>query len=220
MIQPDKIIRSDRKTLAVCISPLGEVTVRAPKHCDTARIFAFLQAKEGWIVRQKAKTAGAGMRLPPDNLDGFAFLLLGEEYTISLCEGREIRLDTERCTICLPERQARERLVKWLKENAKRILGALTEETAARMGVSYKSVRITGAKTRWGSCSGENAIGYSFRLLYAPKDVIGYVVAHELAHTRQKNHSPRFWREVEKYESEWKKKRAWLRSHAYLMEIF
>lgn len=220
MIQPDKIIRSNRKTLAVCISPFGEVTVRAPKTCDTARIFAFLEAKEKWILRQKAKTAGAGMRLPPENLHGFTFLLLGRDCRILLHGGRDIRFDRDTGSLYLPERNARARLQKWLKENALRIFTEATENAAKRMGVSYKSVRVTSAKTRWGSCSGENAVRYSFRLLYAPKEVIEYVVVHELAHTKQKNHSPKFWREVEKFDPAWRQKRAWLKTHAYLMEIF
>jgi hypothetical protein len=91
---------------------------------------------------------------------------------------------------------------------------------AKEMGVSYRSITITSAKTRWGSCSGENALRYTFRLLYCPKEIIDYVVVHELAHTLQHNHSKQFWQVVERYIPDWKTRRKWLKDHGILMEIF
>lgn len=88
------------------------------------------------------------------------------------------------------------------------------------MGTQYKYARVNSARGRWGSCSGENGIHYSFRLLYAPKDVVEYVVVHELAHTKYKNHSKTFWAEVAAYVPDWKVRRAWLKAHGALMEVF
>ena len=128
--------------------------------------------------------------------------------------------DSEKDVIYLPENNPKERLIKWLKNNAQRIFTSVTAHTAARMDASYKSVTVTSARGRWGSCSGDNALHYSFRLIYAPKDVIEYVAVHELAHTKHKNHSKAFWTEVEKYVPDWKIKRKWLKLHGGLMEIF
>ena len=128
--------------------------------------------------------------------------------------------DGERNGLHLPQNNARERLVQWLKENAKRIFADVTEQKAKQMQTSYKSVSVSSARTRWGTCSCDNAVRYTFRLLYAPKDVIEYVVVHELAHTKHKNHSAAFWREVERYVPDWKQKRKWLKTHGILMQIF
>ncbi len=219
-INPDKIIRSRRKTLAITVDPFGRVTVRAPLHCSEARIFAFLAEKEGWILKQKSKAVGAGICLPPENLDGYTFLLLGKAHMIFLTNAQNVRYDNLTNTIYLPEKNARERLVKWLKENAERILTSVTREWASRMGTAYKSVKITSARSRWGSCSGMNEIRYSFRLIYAPKDVIEYVAVHELSHTVEKNHSKAFWAVVTRHIPDWKIKRNWLKTHGGLMEIF
>ncbi len=219
-INPDKIIRSRRKTLAITVDPFGRVTVRAPLHCSEARIFAFLQEKESWIVKQKTAMAGAGICLPPENLDGYTFLLLGKTHQIRLIDGLKICYDQENHVIELPRQNARERLIKWLKENAKRILSAVTKEWAAHMGTAYNAVKVTSARGRWGSCSGKDDIHYSFRLIYAPKDVIEYVVVHELSHTVEKNHSKAFWAVVTRYIPDWKVKRNWLKTHGGLMEIF
>ncbi len=160
------------------------------------------------------------MRLPPENLNGYEFLLLGKTCKIRLINERYIRFQREENVLYLPEKNARKRLILWLKENAERIFTQTSLETAKRMGVAFQSVKISSARTRWGSCSRENEIRYSFRLLYAPKEVINYVTIHELAHIRHKNHSPAFWREVEKYAPDYKARRKWLKEHGILMEIF
>lgn len=219
-VEPDKIIRSRRKTLAITVDSFARVIVRAPLHCSEARIFAFLEEKKGWILKQKEKMKGAGICLPPENLDGYTFLLLGKNHIIRLTDEKLVRYDEEERVVYLPESNARETLVVWLKTNAKRILAELTAQTAALMGVQYRYARVNSAKSRWGSCSGENGIHYSFRLLYAPKEVIEYVVVHELAHTKHKNHSSAFWAEVEKGVPDWKEKRKWLSDHRFLTEIF
>ena len=219
MIKPDKIIRSNRKTLSLSVDFFGRLIVRAPRRCSLIRIFAFIQEKEDWIYRKKAQMKGAGISLPPENLDGYNLLLLGKPCKISLTDERYVRYDTENHRLYLPKTNAKTRLQKWLKENAKRILADLTQTTASRMGTSYKSVGISSAKTRWGSCAADNAIRYTFRLLYAPKEVIEYVVVHELSHTKHKNHSAYFWTEVTKYCPNWQRHRAWLKQHGILMEI-
>ena len=160
------------------------------------------------------------MRLPPENLDGYTFLLLGKDCTICLTEDKFVRYDGENNRLYLPQTNAKARLIEWIKDNAKRILTNVTQTKAKEMDVTFKSVSITSARTRWGSCSGTNAIHYSFRLLYAPKEVVEYVVIHELAHVRHKNHSRSFWLEVEKYCPAWKIHRAWLKKNGALMHIF
>ena len=219
MIQPDQIIRSNRKNLSLSIDVFGRLIVRAPKHCRDERIFAFIREQESFILRQKAKMQGAGMRLPSENLDGYALTLLGKSCVITLTDDNFVRYDGENNRLFVPKTNAKLRLTKWLKENAERILAQATAKAAMEMGVTYKSISVTSAKTRWGSCSGKDAIHYSFRLIYAPKAVVEYVVYHELAHVRHKNHSVHFWREVEKYCPNWRTHRAWLKQNAYLMEV-
>ncbi len=220
MIRPDKIIRSKRKTLAVVIDHFGKVTVRAPLGCDEKRIFAFLQEKERWILRKKAQMEGVGMCLPPQNLEGYCFLLLGKNCKITLTDESKISFDEKEYTIYLPKLDSRRRLVKWLKENAKRIFVKVSNAQAKKMGVQPKSISITSAKTRWGSCSGTNAVRFSFRLLYADNDLIEYVVTHELAHVKHKNHSKAFWQEVERYIPNWRERRQRLKALGAYMEVF
>ncbi len=220
MIEPYKLIRSARKTLSISIDPLGRLIVRAPTRYSERRIYDFLQKKQSWILRKQAQRTGAESRLPTEKLDGFSFLYLGEPHVISLYGGKKVRFDESGKRFFVPQENAKDKLVKWLKAEAKKRFLTWTEEEAAKMGATFKSVGVSSAKTRWGSCSADNFIRYSFRLLYAPESVVRAVIAHELAHTRVKNHSAVFWAELEKYEPEYKQKRKWLKDHAYLMEIF
>ena len=220
MIQPSEIIRSSRKTLAITIDSFGRLIVRAPLRCSEQRINAFLQEKEGWIVRKIAERKGAGIELPPENLHGYSFMLLGKKCKIAVVDTPKVGYDRENGVVYLPTKNPKERLVNWLKDNAKRIFTQVAFDTAKRMGVTYQSVGVTSARGRWGSCSGKNAIHFSFRLIYAPKDVIEYVVVHELAHTKHHDHSKAFWAEVAKFVPDWKQKRAWLKTHGGLMEVF
>ena len=218
MIVPDRIIRSERRTLAVSLDAFGRVTVRAPKNCADERIFSFLQDKQDWICRHKAKCQANAVALPTENLDGFTFLLLGAPCRVVLVEQKQVRFENQ--TVYLPKKDSKKRLVAWIKENAKRIFTLAVERKAKETGLCYQSVSVTSARGRWGSCSAQNALRFSFRLLYAPKTVIEYVIVHELAHSLHKNHSRAFWNTVLKYEPNYKEKRRWLKDHAALMEIF
>ena len=220
MIKPDEIIRSNRKTLAIAIDPFGRLIVRAPKTCSLERIFHFISQKEQWILQKQAQMAGAGMRLPPEDLNGYVFMLLGKECEIILTDKRNVLFDEKNYTLYLPTKNAKQRLIKWLKENAKRIFTIVTERKAQEMGVSFQSVELSSAKGKWGSCSYDNKIRYVYRLIYAPREIIEYVVVHELSHVKHKNHSKAFWAEVAKHEQNWKEKRKWLKTHGYLLELF
>ncbi len=179
-----------------------------------------MQAHERWILKKQAQRRGAGIDLPPESLDGYTFLLLGEKTTVFLCAGKKIGYDGENKRLYVPEEDGRKRLVKWLKENALRIFTDVTQRESANMGATFRSVAISSARKRWGSCSYDDKIRYTFRLLYCPKEIVRYVVVHELAHTWHKDHSARFWREVERYDPAWKTHRAWLKEHGGLLEIF
>lgn len=217
MITPDVILRSKRKTIALEIDGFGKLTVRAPLRCKEELIFAFLQQKEGWILRKKAERAAANVQPEPQNLDGYRLLILGKETQITLYDGNRICLDEQR--LYLPRKNSKKRLIAWLKTNAQRILEETAQCQAQRMRVSYQSLTVGTARGRWGSCTKDNRLRFTFRLLFAPKEVVEYVVIHELAHILQKNHANAFWRIVETYCSQYQRHRAWLKTHGGWMEI-
>lgn len=81
------------------------------------------------------------------------------------------------------------------------------------MGISYGRISMRNQKTRWGSCSSDGNLNFNCRLLYVPLELLDYVVVHELAHRRYMNHSPEFWREVERYMPDYRERRASLKRY-------
>ncbi len=87
---------------------------------------------------------------------------------------------------------------KCLRQEAKRVLPEKVAQLAKEWGFQYKSVKIQSSKTRWGSCSSTKNINLSFYLLQLPECFVDFVILHELCHTREMNHGPRFWEELDR----------------------
>ena len=220
MIVPDEIYRSARKTLSILVDATGRLIVRAPLRCSEARILAFIEKKSAWIKARQERAEKIRDFLPKKELNGFQFSLLGKLCKIEKTSEKRLRFDATQNVLYLPSVSDEDVIVRWLKKYAKEIFAQSTFAWASKMNASYKAVGVSSAKKRWGSCSANNTLRFSFRLIYAPKDIIDYVVVHELAHTFHKNHGKLFWVMVKRYCPDWKIKRKWLKDHGYLMEIF
>lgn len=109
-----------------------------------------------------------------------------------------------------PLSEAEQRLYR---DKAREIYEQKVSYYAQMMGVSYGRIAIRDQKTRWGSCSGEGNLNFNWRLIFAPAGVLDYVVVHELAHRKEMNHSPRFWRVVEDTMPEYRKYQKWLKEN-------
>ncbi|MBD3157117.1 DUF45 domain-containing protein [Candidatus Peregrinibacteria bacterium] len=105
------------------------------------------------------------------------------------------------------------------KKRARSYFKKRLNDYAEHYGYTYGAMRLSGAKTRWGSCSADNTIRLNWKLMFADPRVIDYVVVHELVHTRYKNHQKKFWSAVACIHPSYKEDRAWLKDHAYLLSI-
>ena len=85
------------------------------------------------------------------------------------------------------------------------------------MGVTYGKITIRNQKTRWGSCSKTGNLNFNCLLMLAPPQVLDAVVVHELAHRKEMNHSPRFYREIEKVYPEYEKWNRWLKENGAIL---
>ena len=105
------------------------------------------------------------------------------------------------------------RVTRYLKKQAKADLTRAVNRHAETLGVDYKSISVKDTRSRWGSCTSDGQLSFSWRLVMAPPKVLDYVAAHECAHILEMNHSPRFWAHVTRCVPDWKRHRAWLRTH-------
>jgi len=104
------------------------------------------------------------------------------------------------------------RIQDWLKLEARREIGRRAHEKAEMIGKKIRRISLKDTKTRWGSCSPSGCLSFTWRLIFAPPHVIDYVVAHEVAHMKELNHSPRFWRIVSQLTRHEKSARHWLQN--------
>lgn len=105
------------------------------------------------------------------------------------------------------------RVADYLKREAKRELEAASRRYAERLGVKIKRITVRDQSSRWGSCSTTGALSFSWRLILAPAFVLDYLAAHEVCHLVEMNHSPRFWRLVERLYPNYERAKAWLDVH-------
>jgi predicted metal-dependent hydrolase len=105
------------------------------------------------------------------------------------------------------------RVLRFLKKQARADLTRAVKRHTATLGVVYKSLSVKDTRSRWGSCTHDAQLSFSWRLIMAPPEVLDYVAAHECAHILEMNHSPQFWAQVAKCCPDWKRHRAWLRAH-------
>ena len=119
----------------------------------------------------------------------------------------------------LSEWQLQERVRIWFQAEARRVFAERLDWYAARLGVQYRALALSSAGTRWGSCTVEGNIRLNWRLIHYALPLIDYVVAHELAHLKEMNHSPRFWATVETVYPDYEGAKAALRKRSQEMPV-
>ena len=109
--------------------------------------------------------------------------------------------------------------VKEFRQHARWMLAQKTWQWAQKMQVTYGKLTIRQQATRWGSCSGRGNLNFNWKLVLVPEDLVDYVVVHELAHRKEMNHSPRFWKLVEEQLPDYRERRKRLREYETEIEI-
>jgi predicted metal-dependent hydrolase len=217
----DQIIRTKRKTIAIIIHQDGRVIVRAPLKTPERLIRGFVDRKSGWINEKKALALQRPALPIRKFADGEKFPLLGRQIQLRLVENQKaaLILQTEFNLSRKALPQALEVFEKWYKAYALQILSERVQYFSAQHAIPYQKIRISSARTRWGSCSPHGVLSFTWRLVMAPLEVIDYVVIHELAHIRIKNHSMVFWVEVARLMPEYKKRKDWLKKNGRLLTL-
>jgi predicted metal-dependent hydrolase len=200
--------RSSRRSIGFMIDDDG-LRVTAPKRITLAEIDSAIRAKQRWIIakllERGERQAQRQERAPIAWVDGAELPYMGGDITLRLQEAPRSRCEfdpvlrvlTVGVVPGLSEWQLQERVKLWFQAEAKRVFAERLDVYAEKLGVSYASMALSSAGTRWGSCTVEGNIRLNWRLVHFALPLIDYVVAHELAHLLEMNHSPRFWATVE-----------------------
>lgn len=185
----------------------GRVTLSMPLRAREADALAFVRDQEGWIRKTLATlprvdAVGYGASLPFE----------GRMLTLTPGAGRAVKLEGDSLLIPGDPAQVATRVAAFLKIRARDRLAAASDHYSAALGRPYSSLTLRDTRSRWGSCTAEGGLMYSWRLIMAPPSVLDYVVAHEVAHLDQMNHSPAFWAVVTRLYPGYQTPRRWLKT--------
>lgn len=211
------LIRTNRRSIALILDCNGDLTVRSPRHMSKREIDAFVLSKQDWIFKKQQEILSREAYLPITAEDGSTMLYLGNSYKITKTNTGTVMLDGTQ--LLIPYSFITDDLIAWYKREALPIFRERVDYYANLMGVSYSALKLSGAKTRWGSCSAKDSLNLSWRLILCPPSVIDYVVVHELSHITHKDHSTLFWARVASILPDYKKERNWLKDNGKIMEI-
>jgi len=208
--------------MALIIERDGRLTVRAPFRATDETIQQFVKRKAKWILKKQEDVKAYYPRfVPKEYVNGEGFWYLGNIYKLQLADEKKpllylngnfqlARVAIDKSPIVFE---------RWYREQSHRIISERVQWYSAKYGYSYKQIKITSARTRWGSCSERDTLSFAWRLVMAPVPVIDYVTVHELVHLQVKNHSKKFWAKVAVIMPDYKQKIEWLEKNGHLLNL-
>lgn len=216
--------RSSRRTrVTLTIERDRSVVVHAPNHASDEAVSRIVEAKRHWIyekTRHRQKYTDHPHPPGKELVNGESALYLGRSYRIEIVDEQteSIRFDQR---FLIPASRAPHKkgaMREWYISRAKERIIPRVVKQARELGVTFGQARIVENRYRWGSCTVRDNINLNWRLIKAPIFVVDYVVAHELAHLLEPNHTPRFWNIVKTQVPNMDKARDWLRKNGQLLE--
>lgn len=215
--------RSARRSFALQVDHRG-ARVAVPLRTPLGEVERFVHSHGRWLLDRLQARAAARPAPALELVDGATVPLFGRALTLRVREGRITRwrpLTDDREELLLPTTVDPLRaLLRALQARALAWYRGRVEEYCHRLGLPVPAVRLSNARTRWGSCSSRSGIRLHWRLVHLPPALIDYVVAHEVAHLVEMNHSPRFWAVVERLYPDWRSARAALRKASASLPVF
>ena len=216
--------RSSKRTrVTITIERDREIVVHAPNHASDESIARIVEAKRHWIYEKTQHSQKYAQHPHPPGkelVSGESALYLGRNYRIEVVnKGAEgVRFDQRFLIPASLARHKRGVMRDWYIARAKeRILPRVVKQ-ARELGATFGQARIVDSRYRWGSCTVRDNINLNWRLIKAPIFVVDYVIAHELAHLLEPNHTPRFWNIVKTQVPAMDRARGWLREHGQILE--
>lgn len=189
-----------------------EVCLSLPYYVSVAEGMRFVTSRHDWLKEQMAVTRSR-TRLE----DGARLSVFGVGYTITHVQGsREaVRAEDGRIYVGGEKDFLARRVRDWVKAATRREIEQLATHYADALGKTVRRIRLRDTSSCWGSCTSDGYLNFSWRLAFAPREVMEYVVAHEVAHLVEMNHTPRFWQVVAHIYPGYERHKTWLRRHGH-----
>ena len=202
--------KAKRLTLRLRPEAGGEIILTVPLCHSKRQVIGFIEKSKPWLGKQMARIF---QKLP--YAEGMVLPILGKHYELRHKPSQSFRSwwGEDHLLIHAPTDKFGVCVQKSLHQVATQFLTTRTTLYASQLDKSVNRITLRDTRSRWGSCSPNGNISYSWRLVFAPEQVADYLCAHEVAHLIEMNHSPQFWRIVEGFCPDYKTLRQWLRQN-------
>ncbi len=212
-----------RRSIGLKVDDQG-LTVNVPFSASEKWLHAVLQEKAGWVV-EKLQGWQSTKRPPQQWVDGATLLFRGETFVLrivpSLFDGPpQLQKDELIVHVADPANEGvvAATVTRWYRREALQLFTECVEHFAPLMGVAPREVKLSSARTQWGSCTARGTVHLNWHLIKMPLPLVDYVVVHELGHLLEMNHSPAFWQVVAKACPDYAKLRRELRKWSPITE--
>ncbi len=195
--------------MRLTIDPRLGLSVTAPPGLSRARVIEWVASRSDWIARHLRSFEEGfrlGIRAAPLRPQGFDLAALGESWRVEYRATSATGARTVHPGLIVVSGVAGDAammeaaLRRWLMRRARETLLPWLQRIGAETGLSFSRVAIKNQHSRWGSCAADGRISLNCKLLFLPPELVRYVLIHELCHTREHNHSVRFWALVRRHE--------------------
>lgn len=221
-----ELIRTARIKTARLQVEDGVVSIAVPKELEIERIEQLLKDKQRWIKEKLALHKQQQPAPKRELLSGEAFPYLGRNYRLKIITGKlqPVKLLHGRLQVVVPkvmrhEHIIRDMLTHWYRSQAELRFKEKVKRYASVVGVDPTDVSVKTFKSRWGSCNVKGEIQFHWKVIMAPHRIVDYVVVHELCHLKHHDHSPAFWKSVERIVPDYAECRAWLKEFGVGFEV-
>lgn len=204
------------------INAQAELIVRAPLFTPVHEIERLISQKQDWIFQKQQLFRQRQPKVKKQFIEGEEFLVLGESFPLKIVGDLPKAIVLQDGFLKVHDAVVAnivDHINIWYKKIALETISARVNHYAQLTNLSYKTVKVNDARTRWGSCSYRDTLNFTWRLIMAPMRVLDYVVVHELMHLKHMNHSSKFWMEVARVIPDYKTDERWLKDHGHLLHF-
>jgi predicted metal-dependent hydrolase len=205
-----------RKTLGLTVDRGGELVVHAPEAASEDELRQWVARKLLWVHKKLAlKEDLTGAARHPDFVSGESIFYLGRSYRLKLADDQDLPLRFDGHWFFLRRKdrpEAPRHFQEWYRERGTRWIERRVKAWQSKVNAAPARVTVGDLGFRWGSCGKNGAVHFNWRLLQLPVRQVDYVIVHELAHLQEHNHTPEYWRILDRVLPDWRERKAELES--------
>lgn len=217
------VIRTNRNTLSLQIDDNGEIIVRAPVYASDKAVNQFVEEKTQWIVNKLSHRNNV-IQANKYLFDLKQVLIVGQLFDIEYVHIEKIQLTPTHLLIPFKLTNDAEKIKtsikKFIKQEANKYIPQMISSIGTMQGQCPSSITISNSKGKWGSCNNLRKISINYQVIQLPRNLIEYIIVHEICHLSVLNHSKQFWELVQKYYPNYMAARTQLKQYNYLLKLY